>query len=229
MANNNTQTGRPTKRADFAVIDCLILNGLNKKQVAESLSIQPRTLDALCVRSHGLNFPDYASKLKARLGKTIRAFDFEDTHKLLIHYYSGKLQRLDNAKTDSLPPVRAWYPKVAMAPSTGKRLMELVSSADLDSIMNDMRTMPLQIKGVKVDCGLEYPLMCWIHPGFYQNHSDYQEIELPLLLEELKTYGYWDFTRLGLSLAKKSALEFNKRLHVLLTKKYAKPIQKESW
>lgn len=228
MANNNTLNGRPTKKADWPVIDALILNGLNKKQIASELDIQPSTLNAMTLRTHGFTFLDYSRKLKARLGKTIRAFSFEDTHKLLIHYYSGKLSRLDHAKTDTLPPVRAWYPKVAMAPSTGKRLMELVSSRDLDGVMEKLREVSVEHKGVTLTRGYEYPLMCWINPH-WQNHKDYQKVELPPFLEYLETYGYWDFTRVGLRLTKEALLEFNKHLNALLTVKHAKPKRKESW
>lgn len=233
MANNNTTTGRPLINADWQRVDQLILNGDNLKQIASSLSVSPKTLNAMSLRTHGQSFLVYSSDLKARVGQTIRAFNFEDTHALLIHYYSGKLSRLDNARGDKLPPVRAWYPRTE-SPSTGKRLMEQVTARELDLIMARLYDKQLLVKGVSVTRGHEYPLMCWINPN-WQNDVSYQKTELPPLLEYvenrkyLETRNYWDLTPLGLKLVKKSLLEFNKHMYLLLSQKQAKPKQKDIW
>lgn len=228
MTQINSATGRPSFKPDWKLVDQLILTGLNLSQTCNALNCSPKTLNSICLSNHGQTFLSYSKNLKARLGKTGGAFDFAGTASLLRNYYSGKLARLDHAKTDSLPPVKAWYPR-SDSPSTGKRLMDILSARDVDSAMSKLFVIELSIKGVKVDRGYEYPLMCFASPEFFQNNPSYQKIELPPLYEYLETYGYWDTTRLGVSLVKKSFIEFNKAIRPIISERLKKPKQKESW
>lgn len=198
--------GRPSKEIDWDKFDGQILSGEQLEKAAQNMRVSIRHLRAECRRIHKMSLKQYRKSLLERVGKPVRPFSPHEIKKLLIAYYDGTLARADYHMRSR--KVKGIQYKPPASPSTGPSLFELVTYPQMHAVMTAMSYLSLQIGGITVRDGYEYPLKVWAEPTW-------QSDELPQLLEhyERDHADEWIPTKIGEEVIAKALIRFEKEFY----------------
>lgn len=196
--------GRPHKPIDWSLVDTRIVLGERSRDLAVSLRVSLRHLQNECEREKQMKLGQYVKLIREDHRLPNRPFSVTDIANLLRAYYSKGLAKNDSRERQiKLKGIRYRPPT---SPSTGPSLFDLVTYPQMIAVMTAMANLSLQIGGVTVRDGYEYPLKVWIHP---QRQSD----ELPDLMEYYERLEYWRPTPMGYDLIAKALISFEKEFY----------------